>query len=51
MRRAEFVMAAFSLSLMWKSTELPIGWIGGLGPGDGARAVLPPCHHEDKFDS
>ena len=40
MRRAELVMAivmaAFSLSLMWKSTELPIGWIEGSGPGGGA---------------
>jgi hypothetical protein len=40
MRRAELVMAivmaVFSLSLMWKSAELPIGWIEGSGPGGGA---------------
>lgn len=40
MRLAELVMAivmaAFSLYLMWKSTELPIGWIPGEGPGGGA---------------
>ncbi len=40
MRRAELimaaVMAAFSLYLMWKSAELPIGWIPGEGPGGGA---------------
>ena len=40
MRVAEFVMALvmalFSLYLMWKSTELPIGWIPGEGPGGGA---------------
>ncbi len=40
MRRAELVMAsvmaAFSLYLMWKSTELPIGWLPGEGPGGGA---------------
>ena len=40
MRRAEFVMAAamavLSLYLMWKSAELPIGWIPGEGPGGGA---------------
>ncbi len=30
------VMAVFSLYLMWKSTELPIGWIPGEGPGGGA---------------
>ena len=40
MRRAELVMAlvmaAFSLYIMWKSTELPIGWIEGEGPGGGA---------------
>ena len=33
MRLAELVMAtvmaAFSLYLMWKSAELPIGWIPG----------------------
>jgi len=40
MRRAELVtavvLAVFSLYLMWKSTELPIGWIPGSGPGGGA---------------
>lgn len=40
MRRAEFVMAAvmaaFSIYLMLKSAELPIGWIDGEGPGGGA---------------
>jgi hypothetical protein len=40
MRRAELVMAlvmaVFSLSVMWKSTELPIGWVPKAGPGGGA---------------
>ncbi len=40
MRRAEIVMAVclalLSIALMWKSTELPIGWIPGEGPGGGA---------------
>ncbi len=40
MRRAELVMAAvmalLSLYLMWKSAELPIGWIPEEGPGGGA---------------
>lgn len=40
MRRAELVMAiflaAFSVYLMIKSAELPIGWIPGEGPGGGA---------------
>ncbi len=40
MRRAEivmgFAMAVFSVYLMWKSTELPIGWIPKTGPGGGA---------------
>ena len=40
MRMAELVMAVvmavFSLYLMWKSAELPIGWIPGEGPGGGA---------------
>lgn len=40
MRRAELVMAVvmgiFSLYLMWKSAELPIGWEPGKGPGGGA---------------
>ena len=30
------VMGAFSLYLMYKSAELPIGWIRGEGPGGGA---------------
>ena len=40
MRWAELIMAGvmaiFSLYLMWKSAELPIGWISGEGPGGGA---------------
>ena len=40
MRRAELVMALsmaiFSVYLMWKSAELPIGWIPREGPGGGA---------------
>ena len=40
MRKAELIMAVlmglFSIGLMWKSTELPIGWIPGEGPGGGA---------------
>lgn len=40
MRMAELVMGlvmgVFSLYLMWKSAELPIGWISGEGPGGGA---------------
>ncbi len=40
MRMAELVMAVvmavFSLYLMWKSAELPIGWIPGEGPGGGS---------------
>ena len=40
MRKAEFsmavVMALFSIYLMWKSAELPIGWIPEEGPGGGA---------------
>lgn len=40
MRLAEIVMAivmaAFSLYLMWKSTELDIGWVPEEGPGGGA---------------
>ncbi len=39
MRKAELVMAlvmaVFSLYLMWKSAELPIGWIPEEGPGGG----------------
>jgi putative tricarboxylic transport membrane protein len=30
------LMGAFSLYLMYKSAELPIGWIKGEGPGGGA---------------
>lgn len=30
------ILALFSLYLMWKSTELPIGYIAGQGPGGGA---------------
>jgi hypothetical protein len=40
MRMAEIVMGIvmgiFSLYLMWKSAELPIGWIAGEGPGGGS---------------
>ncbi|MDH3637761.1 MAG: tripartite tricarboxylate transporter TctB family protein [Gammaproteobacteria bacterium] len=40
MRKAELVMASvlgiFSIYLMWKSAELPIGWIPEEGPGGGA---------------
>lgn len=40
MRRAEFLMAfvmgVFSLYLINKSTELPIGWVKEAGPGGGA---------------
>ena len=40
MRWAELTMAGFmailSLYLMWKSAELPIGWLPGEGPGGGA---------------
>lgn len=39
-RTAEILMALFlgilSLFLMWKSAELPVGWIEGEGPGGGA---------------
>lgn len=30
------LLALFSLYLMWKSTELPVGYIRGEGPGGGA---------------
>ena len=30
------IMAVFSGYLMWKSAELPYGWIPGEGPGGGA---------------
>lgn len=30
------VLALFSMYLMWKSTDLPIGYIAGRGPGGGA---------------
>ena len=40
MRRAEIItagiLALFSVYLMWKSTELEIGYISGEGPGGGA---------------
>lgn len=40
MRRGEFitagVLAVLSIYLMWKSTELPISYIRGQGPGGGA---------------
>ena len=40
MRVAELVMAVvlalLSVYLMWKATELPIGWIENEGPGGGA---------------
>ena len=40
MRKAELVMAVVmaiaSVGLMWKSAELPIGWISREGPGGGA---------------
>lgn len=40
MRRAEIitagVLALFSIYLMWKSTELNVGYIRGEGPGGGA---------------
>ncbi len=39
MRKAELIMAivmgVFSAYLMWKSAELPIGWIEDEGPGGG----------------
>lgn len=42
------VMAVFSVYLMWKSAELPIGWIKDEGPGGGAwpfwlAAVMLAC--------
>lgn len=30
------ILALLSLGLMWKSTELNIGWVAGAGPGGGA---------------
>jgi len=40
MRRMDLIVASilmvFSAYLMWKSTELPIGWIKDYGPGGGA---------------
>jgi hypothetical protein len=42
-RTAELLMAVIltliSLGLMWKSAELPIGWIEGQGPGGGAWPI------------
>ena len=52
MRRAEIVMAGvlalFSVYLMWKSSELEIGYVAGEGPGGGAwpfwlSAVMLVC--------
>jgi putative tricarboxylic transport membrane protein len=42
------VLALFSIYLMWKSTELPIGYASGTGPGGGAwpfwlSAVMLVC--------
>lgn len=31
-----FVLAVMSAAIMWKSTELNIGWVRGAGPGGGA---------------
>lgn len=51
-RAAELTMAVLlgllSIFLMWKSAELPIGWIEGEGPGGGAwpfwlAAVMLAC--------
>ena len=40
MKRADLIaalaLAILSLYMMWKSTELPIGWEPGRGPGGGA---------------
>lgn len=40
MKRAEIIMsvvlALFSIYLMWKSTELTVGYVSGEGPGGGA---------------
>ena len=40
MKRAEIIMsvvlALFSIYLMWKSTELNVGYVSGEGPGGGA---------------
>ncbi|MBF9059117.1 tripartite tricarboxylate transporter TctB family protein [Rhodobacterales bacterium HKCCSP123] len=40
MRKGEIVtagvLALFSIYLMWKSTELPVGYVAGRGPGGGA---------------
>ena len=40
MRKADLAMTAvlalFSVYLMWKSSELPVGWIPKQGPGGGA---------------
>ncbi|MFK7891679.1 MAG: hypothetical protein AB8B63_12765 [Granulosicoccus sp.] len=40
MRRAELitavVLAVFSIYLMWKSTELEVGYVSDEGPGGGA---------------
>ena len=47
------VMGLFSIGLMWKSTELEIGWIPDRGPGGGAwpfwlsAAMLVCCVDND----
>lgn len=52
MRKGEIVtagvLALFSIYLMWKSTELPIGYVSGRGPGGGAwpfwlSAIMLAC--------
>ena len=47
MRRGEIttagVLALLSIYMMWKSTELQIGYIGGKGPGAApGRSGFPP---------
>jgi len=43
------VLAILSIYLMWKSTELPVGYISGEGPGGGSwpfwlsGIMLLPC--------
>lgn len=36
------ILALLSIYLMWKSTELPIGYISGTGPGGGAWPYCSP---------
>ena len=59
MRVGELVTAGFlallSIYLMWKSTELPIGYISGKGPGGGAwpfwlSAIMLICCAWTAFD-